>query len=308
MVYHSRESQVYLFGGADEKEVLSDLWTLHKGQWKEVPAKNRPGPRTFASMTYDKQNNRIVLFGGSRVLFGLEPSSENLLGDTWQFKDGNWLNITTKNSPVPRAEAAMVYDKHRQKIVLFGGYTIQNGEYVKLGDTWEFYDNNWHLISRTGPSKRHGTAMAYDNESEFVVLFGGSTADKQYGQSKGETWIWQEEKWHKLKIEQPEGIFNASMIYDANQKQLIRFGGWNGNSRINETWSYKNTEWKQLRTKTSPTPRNHSNMVYDEARKKAVLFGGHDGKNVLGDLWEFDNNEWTNILDAEPIKRVENGH
>ncbi len=308
MVYHSLESRVYLFGGANEKEVLSNLWILNAGQWENVSTKNEPTPRTFASMTYDKQSNRIILFGGSQVLFGIEPSSQNLLNDTWQFKDGNWQKIITKNSPMLRAEASMVYDEHRQKIVLFGGYTIQNSKYLKLGDTWEFYDNDWHLASETGPSERHGISMAYINENKFVVQFGGSTVDKQYGKSKGETWVWRGEKWSKLEIDQPTGIFNSSMIYDKHQKQLILFGGWNGKSRINETWSFNNNEWKQLTTENSPNPRNHSYMVYDEKRKKAILFGGHDGENVFGDMWEFDNNEWKNILDSEPIKRVKNGH
>ncbi len=308
MVYDSGNSQVYLFGGANEKEVLSDLWVLGEHQWKKVLTKNQPSPRTFTSMAYDKQNNRIILFGGSRVLFGQKPSSQNLLNDTWQFRGGSWEKINTSSSPIPRVEASIVYDEHRKRIVLFGGYTIKNSEYLKLGDTWEFYNENWHLVSEGGPSNRHGTSMIYDNKNKYVILFGGSTVDKQYGKSKGETWIWSQEKWNKLEIEQPPGVFNASMIYDKDQEQLIRFGGWNGKSRINETWLFNNNKWKQLNTRNSPVSRNHSSMIYDEKRKKVILFGGHDGKNIFGDTWEFDNNEWKNTIEFKPIKRVGNGH
>lgn len=308
MIYNSDESKVYLFGGANSKEVLSDLWYLDGVNWNMVILENSPLARTFASMVYDKNEKRIILFGGSKVLFGKETKIQNLLNDTWQFKNSKWTKLNTKNPPLPRAEASIVYDEHRKKIILFGGYTIQNGEYIKLGDTWEFYDNNWRLISDSGPSKRNGASMVYDTKNKYTVLFGGSTADKQYGKSKGETWIWKSKKWGKIKTEQPNGIFNTNMIYDKNKNQIFRFGGWNGDLRINETWSYINNKWSKLNLKTKPLPRNHSNMVYDEKQKKIILFGGHDGENVFGDLWEFSNNEWKNIFEYTPIKRQSNSH
>jgi len=200
MVYHSLDSRLYLFGGANEQEVLSDLWILEGDHWQKMPTKIEPTSRTFASMIYDRAGDRILLFGGSRVLFGSEPSTQNMLNDTWEFKNGSWKKIATENSPIPRAEASMVYDEYRQRVVLFGGYTIQNNEYIKLGDTWEFYENNWHLASKEGPSARHGASMTYVHENNFSVLFGGSTVDKQYGESQGETWIWNGEKWNKLDI------------------------------------------------------------------------------------------------------------
>jgi|GEM_PF-3835991 len=82
------------------------------------------------------------------------------------------------------------------------------------------------------------------------------------------------------------------MVYNTQQKQLLLFGGWNGESRMNETWSYENNEWMQLNPNNSPTARNHSYMIYDEKHKKAILFGGHDGQNVFGDMWEFSNSQW----------------
>ena len=70
MVYHAQESQIYLFGGANEKEVLSHLWVLDSAVWRKVVTKNEPEPRTFASLVYDIESNRLLLFGGSKVLFG----------------------------------------------------------------------------------------------------------------------------------------------------------------------------------------------------------------------------------------------
>lgn len=308
MAYHSKDSKIYIFGGANEKEVLSDLCVLDSTNWLKVYTKIAPQPRTFAPLIYDSENNRLLLFGGSKVLFGNAPDPQNLLNDTWQFKNNQWEEIITSNAPSPRAEAVMVYDESRKTTVLFGGYNIQNGEYLKLKDTWEFYDNNWRLISTEGPSERHGVAMAYDSENKSVVLFGGSTIDKQYGEFRGETWKWNGNEWSKLKIEQPTGVFNASMTYNKEQEELIRFGGWNGKARINETWSFNENNWNKLTTTKSPSPRNHSSIVYDEKNKRIVLFGGHDGENLFGDIWEFKNNNWNKILESKPIKRIENNH
>jgi len=308
MIYHSVDSQVYLFGGANEKEVLSDLWVLDNKVWKKVLTKNEPDPRTFSSLGYEELDSRLILFGGSKVLFGKKPANKNLLNDTWEFKNNQWKKIITSNAPSPRAEANMVYNKDSERIVLFGGYTIQGSEYIKLNDTWEFYDNNWHLVSTSGPSNRHGVSMVYDGENKSIVLFGGSTLDKQYGESKGETWAWKNEKWNKLSIVQPAGVFNASMIYDKKDKEIIRFGGWNGKSRIDETWSFIKNKWAILITNNKPSPRNHSSMVYDHKREKGILFGGHDGEYVFGDTWEYSNHNWKIISDCEPIKRVKNEH
>ena len=308
MVYNNDKERVYLFGGADEKEVKSDLWFLNNDTWKKISVSTSPEARTFASMVYDKHNKRIVLFGGSKILFGNEATKENLLNDTWQYKGNKWTKIESENTPIARAEASIVYNEENKTIVLFGGYTIENENYIKLGDTWEFRNNDWHLVTRTGPSARHGAPMVYDSQNKYIVLFGGSTIDKQYGNSSGETWIYNDKKWMKLDINQPNGIFNASMIYDKLSDKLIRFGGWNGNNRINETWVLTNNEWKKSLTETQPTSRNHSGMVYDESLKKIVLFGGHDGDNIFGDLWVFDKKGWKNIFETKPIERIKNGH
>jgi hypothetical protein len=308
MAYHRGESQVYLFGGANDEEVLSDLWVLDGANWRQVVSKNEPEPRTFAPMIYDTENNRLVLFGGSKVLFGKEPDPQSRFNDTWQFKNNQWEKLMTNDAPPPRAEAGMAYDESRKTIVLFGGYYIENGEFIKLRDTWEFYDNDWHLTSRTGPSERHGVSLVYEPEDRSIVLFGGSTIDDQYGEYRGETWKWNGEKWNKLDIEQPTGIFNASIVYDREQRQLIRFGGWNGKSRINETWSFRNNKWNKLDIDNNPTPRNHSNMAYDEKNKRIILFGGHDGDQVFGGGWEYENLEWKKMSETKSIKRVTNGH
>ncbi len=308
MAYNNKKSKIYLFGGASEKEVVSDLWSFEMNKWVEVPFDDGPEPRTFACLTYDELNERLILFGGNKVLFGKETNKLNLLNDTWQFKNGVWQKITTTNAPIPRAEASIVYDGLRDRIILFGGYTIDKDQYIKLGDTWEFHDNEWNQISEAGPSPRHGAAIAYSQNENCIYLFGGSTVDKQYGDSAGETWKWSNYKWSKIETDQPPGVFNASMIYDLENQSLVRFGGWNGGSRTNNTWVFSDNKWKAISQQNHPEPRNHSNMIYDIDEKRVVLFGGHDGENIFGDTWEYSNGKWNQIIAKGSLKRIENKH
>ncbi len=308
MAYHFNESTVYLFGGASEKEVFSDLWAWKGENWQKIDVTSGPEQRTFSSLSYDKKNDRLVLFGGSKVLFGEEVDQNNLLNDTWEFRNNEWNKLNPVDTPPARAEAAMVYDENRQTMVLFGGYYINGGEYTPFGDTWEFSDDNWKLVSNEGPSNRHGVSLVYDASKRAVILFGGNTIDKQYGENSGQTWSWDGEVWKKLDITQPEGIFNSAMVYDNRQERIIRFGGWNGESRVNNTWIFHEDKWSKLDSANSPSPRNHTNMVYDESKNRVLLFGGHDLENVFGDTWEYSSDRWKKLIESEPLQRIFNGH
>jgi hypothetical protein len=307
LVYDSNKNKVLLFGGADEKQVYGDLWVLKKKGWKRLND-NDIEPRTFASLVYDEANKRVILFGGNKVLFGSEENPAKFFNDTWEFKKGKWRKIELETSPEQRAEAAIAYDKLNNRIILFGGYTLENGKLKRFGDTWEFSGNKWRKLSDKDISPRNGAALAFDSNLDRIVLFGGSTENKDYGEKTGETWVLEGDEWKKLEIDQPANIFNSNMIFDEKNKQLFRFGGWNGSGRINETWIFKNKSWEKLNLKTNPPARNHASMVYDPKSNKIILFGGHDGEKIFGDLWIFEKRKWYKRFEHSPIKRLDNGH
>ena len=305
MVYHEADGAVYLFGGATDREVKGDLWMLKKGEWSKLPATG-PTPRTFTSLVYDDSNERLILFGGSKVLFGSGPNPENVLNDTWVFEKGDWREIATKNRPSARAEAAMCYDSRLDRVVMFGGYVIEGKSYLPVGDTWAFDGQDWEQISTIGPSKRNNASMVYHSVEDEVVLFGGSTGRNGYGENKGETWVLTDTSWNRYDFQQPPNIFNAAMAID--DKGIVRFGGWNGKTRIAETWRMTKEGWSLVKTKRTPSARNHTSMAYDSKNGKVYLYGGHDGSNVFGDLWSFGNDKWKNISKSPPRKRISNGH
>src|SRR5262249_39602664 len=101
---------------------------------------------------------------------------------------------------------------------------------------------------------------------------------------------------------------NSCMAYNSVEDFILRFGGWNGVRRVNDTWIYRNNAWEKLNCKIAPTARNHSIMIYDPYKDAFFLYGGHDGENIFGDLWEFRNKKWNLIYATKSLKRLENGH
>ena len=199
MAYDSKNKQVLLFGGADEKQVHGDLWKLNGKSWKLIKTNKSPEPRTFASLVYDENQQRIILFGGNKVLFGSEKNPAKMFGDTWEFKGGKWNKLRIVESPEPRAEAAIAYDDLEKRIILFGGYKLVKGNVVKLNDSWEFKGNKWKRLRNSFISPRNGASLAFDKKLKKIVLFGGSTPDKDYGEETGETWVLEGDSWRKIK-------------------------------------------------------------------------------------------------------------
>jgi len=298
MAYDSDRAKVMLFGGADERRVLGDLWEWDGKVWRKMSASG-PAPRTFPAMAYDRDRKRLVLFGGNRVLFGTENDKDTFLADMWEWEGARWRMIKTA-TPAARAEACMVYDNARRRLVLFGGYSVVAGKRTRFGDTWEWDGRIWLQVSTSGPSPRNGATMTYDPIRRRVLLFGGN------GPS-GETWTWDGKSWREVKPAVTPGRFNSVMAYDEARQQVLRFGGWNGKTRIDDTWSFDGTVWQQLNV-AGPEARNHSALVYDAKRRRLVLFGGHDGERVFGDTWEWDGSKWLRVAFRAPRQRVDNGH
>jgi hypothetical protein len=298
MAYNPDRATVMLFGGADAESVRGDLWEWNGKQWQQVSA-DGPPPRTFPAMAYDRARHSLVLYGGNRVLFGAENDKDTFLADQWEWQGGSWRQINVPTPPA-RAEASMVYDAARQRLVLFGGYRILDGEKIRLNDTWEWNGGQWLQAGASGPSPRNGAAMTYDPTRHRTVLFGGSGA-------LGDTWEWDGKSWREIELALDEGRFNSAMAFDEKRRQVLRFGGWNGETRVGDTWAFDGNEWRRV-VVTGPEPRNHTAMAYDSKRERLVLFGGHEGEKVFGDTWEWDGRQWSRATSNAPRMRVDNGH
>lgn len=306
MAYDTSMRSIIFFGGADEKEVKNDTWIYKDEKWEQITTAGPLG-RTFANMIYDPSRKTVILFGGNKVLFGDSTSGNTTLNDTWEFKNNSWQHVNTTTSPPARAEAGMAFNEINNTILLFGGYTLSNDgtrTLKRLNDTWEFNGSDWKLLSLQGPEPRSGCAMAFDKNLNRCVLFGGNIRSSK----NDPMWSWDGAKWDQVKTE-AETVYNTSMIFSDDKKMLIRYGGYNGKTRVDTTWYYSRTnDWQILKTSVNPLPRNHACMVYDTGDSSTFLYGGHDGDYVFGDMWKLKNDKWTQIFKTTSRRRIENNH
>ena len=64
---------------------------------------------------------------------------------------------------------------------------------------------------------------------------------------------------------------------------MILFGGANGSTYDNDTWSWSGTAWSQLTPTNSPSVRDSSrSMAYDPTLSELVLFGGLQRQHLSG--------------------------
>jgi len=185
MVYDSGSDRMIVFGGLDLATLRenNETWAydVDSASWERMHPEQSPAPRNYVAMAYDVESDRVILFGGA-------PAS-GALGDTWAYDYDNdaWTEMAPVVSPAPRVYSGMVYDPRRDRMVLFGG--SGNQEAASLGDVWE-YDldsNRWSDASPSGgPGARAWHAMAYDDESGLIVVFGGGKSRWAY---TAETWL-----------------------------------------------------------------------------------------------------------------------
>jgi len=70
------------FGGYNGNTFVSQTWFWNGSSWSQQPG-NGPSPRSGAALSYDRDRDRVVLFGGST------PASVRLM-DTWEHSGSTW--------------------------------------------------------------------------------------------------------------------------------------------------------------------------------------------------------------------------
>ncbi len=201
--------------------------------------------------------------------------------------------------PSPRSGYSMAYDENRERVVLFGG---QDSSDVKLNDTWEWYDDRWHIADpgNTVPSPRINAAIAYDQQEKKIILFGGidSTGFLQ------DTWIYGRNGWEQMTVRNvPSSRQLATAAYDAIHHNTVLFGGRDENGgRLGDTWIFEDSEWS-LAAETGPSPRSSHAMVYDDSEMSILLYGGYDG-NMLSDAWLWHGGQWRQMETNEGPSRL----
>jgi len=308
MAYDARRSRVVLFGGVDdttgpEPVDLADTWEWDGTRWADRTAAEpaaAPTPRLLHVMAYDASRGRVLLFGG----YDGSPRA-----DTWEWDGAQWLDVTPADpgdSPPARWLTAMAYDADRGKVMLFGGYYVEDNVPYLLADTWEWDGDQWTELTpidpADSPSARSGHTLAFDDASGQLVLFGGYDLTDRFA----DTWVWNETRWVEVTPLDPDDSPLArdygAMAYDELRGRIVLFGGRFDPGFYQDTWEWDGSVWVDV-TPTgptdSPTWRDGHAMTYDAALQRVLLACGYDGGN-RNDLWAWTGSRWEQIPPADP--------
>lgn len=286
LVYSARNKAVLLIGG-DAAE-MRPVYKLEGASWVALPNSSLPA-RSLAAVAADPAGN-VLMHGGAvghqRTGGGIDFK---VTSETWFWNGRAWKLLST-SGPSPRDHHAMVYDSDRKRYVLFGGSDADpSGRSEFFGDTWEWFDNSWHRVATTGPSKRCHFAMAYDPVHKKTVLVGG------YGPRGGDgnTWTWDGATWKVAANGAPADRSSPRMAWSNDYKQVLLFGGESHGETPSDTWAWNGAAWKRIAA-SGPPGRTVHGLAYDPVSKALVVYGGASGNDVLEDISSFRAGRWSN--------------
>ena len=123
------------------------------------------------------------------------------------------------------------------------------------------------------PARKSRHCMAYDANSEIIVLFSEIDWANQ-GRLIGDTWELLARKWSRSDSAiNPTAHHRGAMVYDPVRGNCLLFGGQGrgqsgfGYSMLDDTWTYANGQWKQWKSLfgSRPSPRCGHALAFDES-------------------------------------------
>src|SRR5712691_343695 len=186
--------------------------------------------------------------------------------------------------PSPRNGHDLAYDMRADRVILFGGF---DGT-VSFNETWAFDldANSWSdMKPAVAPVSRRSHGMAYDAQSDLIVLFGGVDANTK---DLGDTWVYDfnANTWtQKFPSLAPLPDHAFKMVYDQQSDRVVLSGS---GPTFSDTWLYNDdTNTWEMKTQ-GPSAADHG-LAYDVGSDRTVSFGGYDASLVRkNETWTYD--------------------
>lgn len=307
MAYDVGDQEFVLFGGyataggscsPTSPCPLRDTWAFKNGAWTNVTpsvlsATNSPSARWGAAAAYDEADGYLVLFGGSNGTFAaLGPNP--FLNDTWTFHGGMWSELcaacSASGTPIaPRSDAGLAFDRASGTAVMFGGTVVASAIATGLtNQSLMFAAGTWSLLSTpVALSARSNAALAFDNQTRSVLLFGG------YGGS-GDTWSFSAGRWsHLTPSIAPSSRGGAALVLDPLNGSDLLFGGCAASGCAGgpdaETWEFTAGSWVNLTGQlvSAPAARATLAAASDPLGSTVLLVAGLSAAPV-NDTFQWD--------------------
>ena len=327
--YDSASKIVVMYGGQkDLGEVnwVFDTWSFdyNTNTWTKMEPAVTPYA-TFTPLVYDSESDMIIAYGGAHA----DHVASNQTW-TYDYDTNTWSNAEPSTTPpLGLGGGDAVYDSESDVMILHGGGLTKDsnpdGGNILINQTWAYDYNTNAWINKTtalDPIGRNSLQMAYDSESDRVIVFGGCSrwltcATDPTGDTLGQgTWAYDynTNTWEEISVStSPDPRYGHAMEYDSESDRVIMFGGYthlDPTGMTDETWAfdYNTATWTQLNPE-GDLERRWAEMVYDSDNDKILLFGGFDPDaqfEYLNEVWAFDYNEntWTLVTDKASFSLI----
>ncbi len=247
LVYHEAMHRTVLIGGVPDDQD-SGVWAWDGRQWEQVASDGLLGSRGHFALAYDPVRDRVLVHGGFGLRFGRDGGAR--YGDLVAWDGSGWVRLNGADAgPGVRDHRSMVWDRQREKLVLFGGSRGVPGDQALLGDTWIHDGQRWRRHDGPAPPARSTHRLAYDDARGRVVLFGGWGDDGLLA----DTWEWDGTTWHHVSDDGPSARFAARMAYDGAMERVVLYGGRGEEGNLGDTWEWDGVRWTGSATR-APAP------------------------------------------------------
>jgi hypothetical protein len=310
IVYNPKTDQALMLGGM-QSHVLGtpsmEDWYFG-AQTKQWTYDGNPMPLgcNFGSpVVYDAHAEKILLYCpgsgyGARVAIW-EYTPEGI----WP-----WTDRQSTNTPAGSVSVRMVYDSESQKSIIIGG--LDYGTWQTFNETWAYdYDTNtWTRMSpKTQPPGLYAHAMAYDAESDRVIMWGGNVwigmdSEGNWLSENPENLVWaydyNTDTWESFPVTNGPDVVRVTQMaqtiqatYASNVDRTYFY--WE-----NQFWAYdyNTNSWEKAKGDVMSGAGNRVShvMVYLPTIERILVFGG---ANMGKEWWDLTYHDDTWLYDPK---------
>ncbi|KAI7900702.1 Muskelin N-terminus-domain-containing protein [Cokeromyces recurvatus] len=196
-----KDKKIYLFGGWNGTQDLSDFWyyDIRQNQWHLISMNTEnqggPSPRSCHKICFDSVSKSIYVLG--RYVESEDITDQELHSDFYQYhiENDKWIKIhdNTANEGGPELlfDHQMCIDTEKQILYVFGGrivtknpnslnygglyaYSLELNRWLTLRDDDREVNNHNNSLNQTGlPKSRIGHSMLFDQVNGQLYIFAG---------------------------------------------------------------------------------------------------------------------------------------
>lgn len=303
-------------------------------RWSEISPAPSPLPDAvrLAGTAYDTARARTIVYGGR---YGNEPREQ-----TWEWDGKQWSTfVATGSEPVCNDGSVDgeepfnrlgYHGRLRRSLLVCRRLVPDNPPPLPPDEVDELAIYGWNgerwsvvpVDPGTAPPSRSGHAVAYDETSGAMVVFGGNesslAAAGQFGTGLSDTWSLEigsstagpSLAWVEHTVANPPPARDRhGMVYTPGVG-VVMFGGIASDRNrtvLDDLWVWDGQTWNEVpRTTPWPPARACHAMVHDPETGAVGVIGGVTAEPVqrclaepgLDDTWWWDGNGWTQTATA----------